>query len=897
MLTDQIIIRAPFSQYEGSKVGDTISLKWNQRSFGYQNKNIIEDVAPFNSRFSVISPQFLSGEHQILYKVDSVLYVDGATNTPTVGDVIETSGASGTVAYVFSVGAQVTLYMKDVNGTFPTSGSLFFDNGDFVGEFVKSLHSDDADYSAQWGGYWVIDSVVAYTTGQTASANIDPGRGLVYEDFTPSGQSNENRRYFNSLDVDDDSTTNSENSIGSYIRTLNTQGAPGAGGATAPLYESRYIVKAAKALTDVVSIGDKINFYVDQLPRWSDNSYKDITTIGLTTTITNKEQTVVDIWDGYIKFNFTKFDSLGNVFEPIVLGGGDVLRVRDLSTGAEADVVFYERNGNDATIYVKNTTGAFSLGNVFGDNTEIEFIGDAGRADPLYQADRIFGQIDKIGFSYAPFGIGKFLVFDGAPAIIPSENILLEAEYWLYDNAKVNGIPRQATIPTPDSNDWLEVYKIPVDAFAENNLSTRLYEGMYSIWERSPGGQYNAEGYYINEYRANNQRLGTTVKGSKINDLYRLFVYADQGGEDSTPPEGLGTIYQYKKGTENNATFDWDSAKNKKFKGEFRTDRSYQEDDVIILGNSLLTAKTNLAAGIFNANDWQSTDDLLDYVGYLPNDTTFSVITDSTDGSTVLDQSALGLFGKTFDVSANGEVLVTSVTYNADKPNGVVVYRINNGFYEYSQLIEASSKTIGFAESISISDDGMSIAISAPTDDDIDADQGSVFIYRQKDGLFVLDQTLNSPKNERAEQFGFTVSYTGNVLAIGSKNADSVFESSFDLYSEKKTGSTYVNDPTSNITGTVTTFDNSFTKFRKVNIDDGVVYVYENIGDKLLYADILQYNDPDVNYFGRNVVARNNHVIIGLPRIPNQSTSTSGRIIDYRVNNNVWTNKRIQRYC
>ena len=76
----------------------------------------------------------------------------------------------------------------------------------------------------------------------------------------------------------------------------------------------------------------------------------------------------------------------------------------------------------------------------------------------------------------------------------------------------------------------------------------------------------------------------------------------------------------------------------------------------------------------------------------------------------------------------------------------------------------------------------------------------------------------------------------------------------------------YVNDPTSNITGTVTTFDNSFTKFRKVNIDDGVVYVYENIGDKLLYADILQYNDPDVNYFGRNVVARNKHVIIGLPK-------------------------------
>ena len=183
-----------------------------------------------------------------------------------------------------------------------------------------------------------------------------------------------NRRYFNSLDVDDDSTTNSENSIGSYIRTLNTQGAPGAGNVTAPIFDSRYIVKAPKALTDNISVNDKINFYINQLPRWSDNSYQDITTIGLTTAITNKEQTVVDIWDGYVKFNFTKFDSTGNVFEPIVLGGGDVLRVRDLSTGAEGDVVFYERNGNDATVYLKNVSGSFSLGNVFGDNAEIEFI-------------------------------------------------------------------------------------------------------------------------------------------------------------------------------------------------------------------------------------------------------------------------------------------------------------------------------------------------------------------------------------------------------------------------------------------------------------------------------------------------------------------------------------------
>ena len=35
------------------------------------------------------------------------------------------------------------------------------------------------------------------------------------------------------------------------------------------------------------------------LQRWSDNPYVNLNDIGLTTAITNKEQTVYDVWDGY----------------------------------------------------------------------------------------------------------------------------------------------------------------------------------------------------------------------------------------------------------------------------------------------------------------------------------------------------------------------------------------------------------------------------------------------------------------------------------------------------------------------------------------------------------------------------------------------------------------------
>ena len=111
-------------------------------------------------------------------------------------------------------------------------------------------------------------------------------------------------------------------------------------------------------------------------------------------------------------------------------------------------------------------------------------------------------------------------------------------------------------------------------------------------------GVYDPVGYYINEYRADNPHPGTTVKGAQNNDSYRLFVYASQQGNN-------GRIYP-QKGTENNITFDWDTAKNKKFKGEFSPTRGIKENDIVYLGGQLLTALTNPAAGTFNSINWTS---------------------------------------------------------------------------------------------------------------------------------------------------------------------------------------------------------------------------------------------------------------------------------------------------
>jgi len=302
-----------------------------------------------------------------------------------------------------------------------------------------------------------------------------------------------------------------------------------------------------------------------------------------------------------------------------------------------------------------------------------------------------------------------------------------------------------------------------------------------------------------------------------------------------------GRLYFIKKGEENSLTYNWDYAKNKNFKGTFSQGLNYFTNDIVYLSNDLYVAKTNIAAGAFNFNDWNLTSDLVDYVGFIPNSTGLSVGDDST--LTILNQTGLEEFGSQFDIATSGEVLVVNALYDVTSPNQIVVYRSNKGHFEKSQEIDAPDKTSAFGYSVSISTDGMLIAISAPLNDDYKADQGIVYIYKQVDGVFVQSQTLSSPNNERAEMFGWKVEFDGEKLHVSSRSADSKTKTYFDAFT--------------------TVFDSGFTDFKTVNKDVGVVYVYEKIESELLFAQTIQIPDSDVNYFGRNILAKTITCMLG----------------------------------
>ena len=889
--TNHILVRAPKEIFDGAGENDQLELDWNTKSYSYQDQSTLTVTQPFGGDYgSIIDEDFIKNTtHTIQRKVESILYISSASIIPDEGNVVSTATASATVTQVVSNGNEVSVYVNNQTGTFEPTDTLFNQDSDFIGEFELVAPNENIDVSSTWNGYFVIETPNYTITNPLAPAvgtqTSDQGRGLVYID-TITDSANTGLVYNNSLD-NDTTVINSRNTYGSEIGIFTNQGAPGAYGVTSPITSPNYYIRVSKTLSDSVSSGDTVSLYVNQLPRYSDNSFINIEATNLSTTETNRSHVITDIYDGYVTYNITQFDG-GNPLEPLV---GQT--VQDFNTGAEGIIAHYERDSLTATVFLKNVTGTWSEGFDFGANSNLRMLAIPGSVNPLYTVDRTVGQIQFTSLGYAPNDIGKLLVLttdDSSNISITgvTSRSLRYVEYYVYQERVVSGIARNSNIPSSVNNDWTQVFNIPLSI--SGVASSYTNEGHYSVYERNTQGNYNFINAYTLPEATSSYKLGSKIKISKHNDLYRAFIHSDN--------DSPGRIHFTKHGTENNILYNWEIARNKKFQGEFSNANTYATGDIVYLESDnagegrLYTALTNIAPGTFNITDWTSTDDLIDYVGYIPNDQGISVISDSSLDSTTADQGSLISFGKNYDVSGTGQVLVTSAIYGNDKPNLIFVYRENKGFYYRAQQIEAPSNTIGFGHALSISNDGMTIAVGTPYDDDQKLDQGKVLIYKQVNGTFNLTQTLNSPNNERAEMFGSALQFDGNTLAITARNGDSIIKTTFDTYTRPSTGYILDNTSTQQIP---TTFDNQFTSFQNVNENSGVVYLYENSNAGLLFGQTINVDNTNVNYFGRNILSRRNHLYVGLPALSN--TDTQGRLVNYRknINETIYSDYRVAK--
>ena len=179
---------------------------------------------------------------------------------------------------------------------------------------------------------------------------------------------------------------------------------------------------------------------------------------------------------------------------------------------------------------------------------------------------------------------------------------------------------------------------------------------------------------------------------------------------------------------------------------------------------------------------WTQKTSGLDLLGYVPNDTNFSLNTST------LEQNKLEAFGENFDVDKKGDVLIASTmytsTYELDSSDGsllyppgeavdsslpnvkVVVYRRVNDQYTYSQILEPFNQFEDFGNSIAISNDGKKIAVGAPLNSDLTPGGGCVYIFVQNGTTFSYRQTIRPRDTKPNTQFGHEIDFDGNTLAI-----------------------------------------------------------------------------------------------------------------------------------
>ena len=929
---DHLLVRAPTDMYLGTTAGDVLNLYWNERSYAYPT---LDNYLPFDGEITQITPEFLQQSHEIVEKIDHIFFVETFVTLPQAGDTVTTDTGQAEVFYVGTRRDSAVIYLKDTNGIFDISGELFIEETNFVGFYTEE---DTVNTSDAVSGFWYINTGERNEAGDLISGfeysnnsrYYDTGRGLVYADVRLQGSSRELNEYYNVQDTlgDIGNYVLNKNQV-SFITQLAYRGDPsladGEDGVEGDIKSNKWVVRVGKEFSDIVETSDKrtYEFEVYNL----DNRTVDLESSGLSYDITNKNQEIVDLWDGYIDFEFTRFDFSGFAFQPQVGDTiEDVQTPRDgtgglaltSTTTSSAEIVYLQRNFNSVRVYVKivpNSDGSVGTWNQLNNigRYEIRRVANEDIRGPG-DVDRIIGTVEDPNNDIAvgTDRVGKLLVFEADTLfqdLRPWNEIpaVIDEEYYFYNESTEQGIGREPNPPFSLNKDYTQIYNISADSFGEPGPNG---EGAVAIYRKLPDGRYRFQRILVSEYGTENRGFGKQVKIKQSNNYYTLFVSSSGFGTKNDP----GSIEIYRHGTKPSDNFrgdykltaysegdivtyrddyyialkdtidtqnlikdpiywnniSWRQGKDTNYRGKWDNSYAYAQGSIVEYLGTFYRAITNIAEGVaFTNSNWQEVSALIDYIGYLPNFTGINFYDEDVFEPTVDNpDETLVDFSKVYDVSDDAEVIIatTDVT-GTDSTSGtkIAVYRQQDNKYILDQLIASPEEinSTDWAFNISMRPDGLEFAVSSQLDDSIKTNQGKVFVYKQVDGQFELGQTLTPANDEENEQFGYNLYYGQENLVVSSLNGDQKIPTTFDASSDQET-----------------IFDNKFTNFRNVKLDTGVVYIFENLNNKLVYSEQFRYDTAQTE-FGETLLAKNNHVYVGIPSHRSSDTQ-KGIVVDYR---------------
>ena len=816
--TDHILVRAEKEQFEGTKPGDVLTLKWNKYTTSSAG-----GIEPFNGD-AVLNETFINGDHTIVHKVQAIVHIQSALAIPDAGTEITTDTAKGKIVYrKVNDENQMVVYLDDLNGDFEPEGNIYL-NDILIGSYVRNLLIEDNYHT----GWWYINVGTTFTTTELAETNPN----LVITDIKLENEIRSSNTFVNIFDTKQNQDLLTPTRASEFGVLSHTQGQT-----LTEIIESRWWFRTSVDMN--LTAGDETRFWLNQI--YVNGLLQDpepVLNLSFEY-LNNTTHTVVDVWDGWLEVRLTNFDLQGNPFIPSI--GQELI---DSATGETAEIAWVERSFATAKIFLKNKSGEWSYGSDFGQNSNAQFI----------ENDSTLRTIGPINSCHLQNSIsGDIIVIDKQQNIqIPTQTYLNDLEYWNYNEISIDGIISSAEFPSSLNLDWQRVYNIPL--VSSGYVSGKDNEGTFAIYEKK-GNSFQLLNYFTVPSSIENLHLGSKIKFvQKDATSYRLFVLA-QGDKTEV---NQGRIYFFDK----NATEDWSLGIEPNFRGNHSANSTYFEGEYVRFGNTVYQANTNLIPQVFDIQYWTEVNIGVDLLGYIPNDTNFSL------NESTLEQLYLEEIGEEFDTSSTGNVLITTARYlNPDDssiPNRkVVVYKLINDQYVYSQLLEPSDLEENFGNTIAVSEDGKKIAVGAPLNSEVSINGGCVYIYILNNGTYTYNQTIRPKDDTPNTRFGWKLDFDGNTLAVTSKGGDITTFTTFDLES--------------------TTFDNGATSFVVTDNDSGLISMYETVNDTLLYSQDFSYPE-DTQDFGNIVTVKKNHVYVGLPKQPvsNNNLIDKGVVAEYR---------------
>lgn len=244
------------------------------------------------------------------------------------------------------------------------------------------------------------------------------------------------------------------------------------------------------------------------------------------------------------------------------------------------------------------------------------------------------------------------------------------------------------------------------------------------------------------------------------------------------------------------------------------------------------------------------------------------------------DRQAGQRFG--YSVSVSGNVAVVSAREDSDNgqsAGAAYVFRFNGSQWTEEQKLVASDGAaddqFGFAVCVS----GDVAIISAYADDDLGISSGSAYIFRFVGGQWVEEQKLLASDGASNDFFGRSVSIDGNVAIVGSALDDDIEDNSGSAYIFRFNGNQWVEDQ--KLLASDGAQDDNFGSSVSVSgdmaavgayrgdgvgVDTGSAYVYVFDGGQWSEVRELQADDGAAeDEFGFTVGVSSHVVFVGAP--------------------------------